>query len=66
MDCEEVVRSLLYVVGVTVNFRPSRIVNSFIVELNLYISPYYCNYTADDVVVATLVFRVSLALILIL
>jgi len=64
MDREEIVRLLLYVVGVTVNFRPSRIVNSFIVELNLYISPYYRNYTAYDVIVATLVFRVSLALIL--
>lgn len=57
-------RLTLYIVGVTVDFRSSGIVNSFIVELNLQISPRDRNFTLDDVFVVTLVFRVTLTLTL--
>ena len=52
----------LYVVGVTVDFAPSSVVNSFCVTLNLYLSPRVSN--EDDVFVVTLTFRVSLAFFL--
>jgi len=64
MDRDADGRWTLYVVDANVNFLRNCVVNSLIVELYLYVSPYSCNYTVDDVYVVTLRFRVSLSFLL--